>query len=108
MTLAIMMRQLQSSVRAVHCRLVHTSAAIQHNNPLVSFGHIRAQSFFTNSQGLPNRPGHVPQVPRRGGPISKRPIPHVNKVVVVASGKGGVGKSTVAGEKRVSAAVLES
>ncbi|KAF8559471.1 P-loop containing nucleoside triphosphate hydrolase protein [Imleria badia] len=35
-------------------------------------------------------------MPRRGGPIQKRPIPHVSKVLAVASGKGGVGKSTVA------------
>ena len=36
-------------------------------------------------------------MPRRGGPPQKRAIPHVKKVVLVASGKGGVGKSTVAG-----------
>ena len=36
-------------------------------------------------------------MPRRGGPIVKRPIPNVSKVIAVASGKGGVGKSTVAG-----------
>ena len=36
-------------------------------------------------------------MPRRGGPIQKRPIPHVKKVLAVASGKGGVGKSTIAG-----------
>ena len=36
-------------------------------------------------------------MPRRKGPIPKRPIPNVNKVIVVASGKGGVGKSTIAG-----------
>lgn len=36
-------------------------------------------------------------MPRRGGPIQKRPIPHVSKVLAIASGKGGVGKSTVAG-----------
>ncbi|KAF8841471.1 P-loop containing nucleoside triphosphate hydrolase protein [Paxillus ammoniavirescens] len=35
-------------------------------------------------------------MPRRGGPIQKRPIPHVKKVIAVASGKGGVGKSTIA------------
>ncbi|KAF9244273.1 P-loop containing nucleoside triphosphate hydrolase protein [Melanogaster broomeanus] len=35
-------------------------------------------------------------MPRRGGPIQKKPIPHVKKVIAVASGKGGVGKSTVA------------
>ncbi|KAH9949744.1 P-loop containing nucleoside triphosphate hydrolase protein [Amylocystis lapponica] len=35
-------------------------------------------------------------MPRRGGPIQKRPLPHVKKVLAVASGKGGVGKSTVA------------
>ncbi|KAF9219302.1 P-loop containing nucleoside triphosphate hydrolase protein [Gyrodon lividus] len=35
-------------------------------------------------------------MPRRGGPIQKRPIPYVKKALAVASGKGGVGKSTVA------------
>ncbi|OJT12582.1 Iron-sulfur protein IND1 [Trametes pubescens] len=35
-------------------------------------------------------------MPRRGGPIQKRSLPHVTKVLAVASGKGGVGKSTVA------------
>ncbi|KIM56549.1 hypothetical protein SCLCIDRAFT_17148 [Scleroderma citrinum Foug A] len=35
-------------------------------------------------------------MPRRGGTIQKRPIPHVKKVLAVASGKGGVGKSTIA------------
>lgn len=37
-------------------------------------------------------------MPRRGGPIEKRHIPNVQKVVAVASGKGGVGKSTIASE----------
>lgn len=36
-----------------------------------------------------------PTMPRRGTP-TKRPIPNVKRVVAVASGKGGVGKSTVA------------
>ncbi|KAJ7237461.1 P-loop containing nucleoside triphosphate hydrolase protein [Mycena haematopus] len=35
-------------------------------------------------------------MPRRTGPIKKRSIPNVKRVVAVASGKGGVGKSTVA------------
>ncbi|KAK7064844.1 iron-sulfur protein IND1 [Favolaschia claudopus] len=35
-------------------------------------------------------------MPRRAGPIQKRPIPNAKRVVAVASGKGGVGKSTVA------------
>ncbi|KAG8986339.1 hypothetical protein FRB95_005354 [Tulasnella sp. JGI-2019a] len=35
-------------------------------------------------------------MPRRGGLPSKRPIPNVKRVVAVASGKGGVGKSTIA------------
>lgn len=38
-------------------------------------------------------------MPRKGGPIPKRSIPNVKKVLAVASGKGGVGKSTVAGER---------
>lgn len=36
-------------------------------------------------------------MPRRGGIPPKRSIPNVKKVILVASGKGGVGKSTVAG-----------
>ncbi|KAG1852893.1 P-loop containing nucleoside triphosphate hydrolase protein [Suillus subalutaceus] len=32
----------------------------------------------------------APQMPRRGGPIQKRRIEHVKKVIVVASGKGGL------------------
>jgi ATP-binding protein involved in chromosome partitioning len=35
-------------------------------------------------------------MPRRGGPPVKRKIPGVKHVVVVSSGKGGVGKSTIA------------
>ncbi|XP_006459349.1 hypothetical protein AGABI2DRAFT_218472 [Agaricus bisporus var. bisporus H97] len=35
-------------------------------------------------------------MPRRSGAIQKRKIPHVKHVIAVASGKGGVGKSTVA------------
>jgi len=38
----------------------------------------------------------APQMPRKAGPVQKRPIPNVHKVLAVASGKGGVGKSTVA------------
>ena len=49
----------------------------------------------SNSQGLPRRP-LPPQMPRKGGPIEKRSIVNVEKVLAVASGKGGVGKSTVA------------
>ncbi|KAF5381636.1 hypothetical protein D9615_005546 [Tricholomella constricta] len=60
-------------------RLFSSSSVSRHENPL----------------GLPKR-GAPPQMPRRGGPIEKRAIPNVRKVLVVASGKGGVGKSTVA------------
>lgn len=37
-------------------------------------------------------------MPRRGVPIVKRPIPNVRHIIAVASGKGGVGKSTVSGQ----------
>ncbi len=37
-----------------------------------------------------------PGVQPHGGPITKKPIPGVKYIVAVASGKGGVGKSTVA------------
>ena len=46
-------------------------------------------------KGLPRRPP-PPQMPRKAGPIVKRLIPNVKKVLAVASGKGGVGKSTIA------------
>lgn len=49
----------------------------------------------------PPRPDAVrgmsgPGVQPHGGPISKSPLPGVRHIVAVASGKGGVGKSTVA------------
>ena len=62
-------------------RFLTTSPTSRHENPL----------------GLPKRPP-PPTMPRKTGLIPKRPIPNVKKVVAVASGKGGVGKSTVARE----------
>ncbi|KAK6197056.1 nucleotide binding protein [Scheffersomyces amazonensis] len=61
------------------CRF-HTSSYVFHENPL----------------GLPKLGKDVPSMPRmsKGLPIKQR-IPGVNKVILVASGKGGVGKSTV-------------
>ncbi|KAF9445602.1 P-loop containing nucleoside triphosphate hydrolase protein [Macrolepiota fuliginosa MF-IS2] len=62
-------------------RWLYSSPAVSHENPL----------------GLPrssDRP--APSIPRRNaGPIQKRKVPHVKHIVAVASGKGGVGKSTV-------------
>lgn len=60
-------------------RMSRTSAVCGHDNPL----------------GLP-RNTDPPSFPRRRGPPGKRRIPHAQHVVVVSSGKGGVGKSTVA------------
>ncbi len=46
-------------------------------------------------QAIKGLDGHGMMQPH-GGPISKTPIPGVRHVIAVASGKGGVGKSTVA------------
>ena len=46
-------------------------------------------------------------MPRRSLP-AKRGIPHVKKVIAVASGKGGVGKSTVAGLSYLLSPVCDS
>jgi Mrp family chromosome partitioning ATPase len=54
-----------------------------------------SQALIGFPQGLPKR-GEPPTMPRRGLP-PKQGIPNVKKVIAVASGKGGVGKSTVAG-----------
>ena len=63
-------------------RLFSTSLRACHENPL----------------GLPRKGQQgPPQIPRKGAPLTKRPIPNVKKVIAVASGKGGVGKSTIAG-----------
>ncbi|KLO15882.1 P-loop containing nucleoside triphosphate hydrolase protein [Schizopora paradoxa] len=67
---------------ALYRRCIYTTKVNLHDNPL----------------GLP-RKSDAPSfsIPRKSGPPQKRRIPHVKNVVVVASGKGGVGKSTVAG-----------
>jgi len=68
------------------------------------FGTSSTWQSHRNPLGLP---GHPPEagLPRTGSPPrlnisrslpAKRDIPHVAKVLVVASGKGGVGKSTLA------------
>lgn len=63
-------------------RSLSCSARYRHENPL----------------GLPKREngGNGPEIPRmsRGLPVKKR-IPNVEKIVLVSSAKGGVGKSTV-------------
>lgn len=88
-----MMGDLMSLSPLLPCRLIahrlltrsfSTSLHRLHENPL----------------GLPkNTSRPAPTLPRKGGPPAKRPIANVRKVVAVASGKGGVGKSTVAGAR---------
>ena len=85
-----------TSMNSTTRRFFSTLRTLHHDNPLV----LNATSPTHNSlihflQGLPKR-GEPPTMPRRGLP-PKRGIPHVKKIVAVASGKGGVGKSTVAG-----------
>ncbi|CAH1000427.1 Iron-sulfur cluster carrier protein [Neolewinella maritima] len=41
-------------------------------------------------------PAATPQAGKGGGPQQSNPLPHVKNIIAVASGKGGVGKSTVA------------
>ena len=51
-----------------------------------------------DNQGIPRRVANPPPtIPRRGAPPEKSRIKGIKQIVVVASGKGGVGKSTVAG-----------
>ncbi|KAL7424919.1 hypothetical protein Q5752_000606 [Cryptotrichosporon argae] len=62
-------------------RTLVSSQIVRHENPL----------------GIPRRVANPPPtLPRRGGPPQRSRIKGVTHVIVVASGKGGVGKSTVA------------
>jgi hypothetical protein len=67
----------------INARAIHSTAiTASHENPL----------------GIPRREANpAPVIPRRGAPPSKSRIRGVQRVITVASGKGGVGKSTVAG-----------
>ena len=77
-------------------RFFNTLRTLHHDNPLVLSTTSSTHNLLIHFlQGLPKR-GEPPMMPRRGLP-PKRGIPHVKKVVAVASGKGGVGKSTIAG-----------
>ena len=77
-------------------RFFNTLRTLHHDNPLVLSTTSPTHNLLIHFlQGLPKR-GEPPMMPRRGLP-PKRGIPHVKKVVAVASGKGGVGKSTIAG-----------
>lgn len=86
-------------------RWLATSSVLRsHDNPLVSRALSRTKLFLTLQllqgipRGIPKNTDRIPPtMPRRGsGPPVKRKIPGVKHVLVVASGKGGVGKSTVA------------
>lgn len=61
----------------LHFRGLKYSRLLRHENPL----------------GLPKRPAEIPRM-SKGLPIKQR-IPGVKKILLVSSGKGGVGKSTV-------------
>ncbi|EIW71676.1 MRP family ATP-binding protein [Tremella mesenterica] len=65
--------------------------------------HGRTYASHENPLGIPRRQVNPPPtLPRKGGPPQKSRISGVKHVIVVASGKGGVGKSTVAANLAVS------
>ncbi|KAF5326969.1 hypothetical protein D9619_004103 [Psilocybe cf. subviscida] len=82
---------MNSVARNMQSCVFSTSQCLRHENPL----------------GLPRR-APPPQMPRRGGPIQKRPISNVDKVLAVPSGKGDAGKSITATKDSLATALLAS
>lgn len=82
-----------------HRRFSSIAPRRSHENPLVSLLRSRRDCEpSSHTQGIPRHdPNPAPTIPRRGAPPVKSRIKGVRQIVVVASGKGGVGKSTVAG-----------
>lgn len=65
-------------------------------------GHSHSHKGSAKKKPDPVRGMSGPGMGAHGGPIQKQPIPGVRHIIAVASGKGGVGKSTVATNLAVS------
>lgn len=91
-------------------RAIHPAALVRGPPPLHRAIHAcRTVQSHDNPLGIPRRdPNPAPQMPRRGGPPKKTKIPGVKHVIAVASGKGGVGKSTVAANLAIALSQVRS
>lgn len=85
---------LQANLRGVGFKGAIEARVVERSHPAAPVG--QAKVDLGGSASDPVRGMSGPGIAPHGGPVRKQPLPGVTHVVAVASGKGGVGKSTVA------------
>ena len=85
---------LQANLRGVGFHGAIEARVVERRHPAAPAGQAKVNLGGDSADPVPGMSG--PGMAPHGGPVNKKALPGVKHIVAVASGKGGVGKSTVA------------